>query len=70
MWEYCKMYRKTIFWLSAHGLFADKNDPYNDEAKAWERLSKDGWELVSVVADNDGEFHFYFKRLAPEKDKK
>jgi hypothetical protein len=61
-WEYCKLTGRTIYWLAAHGLFADKSDDYNDEAKAWDRLSRDGWELVSVVAGKDGVITSYFKR--------
>jgi hypothetical protein len=67
MWEYCKLYEKTIYWLAAHGLFADKRDDYSDEGKAWDRLSKDGWELVTVTADQDGKFNYFFKRPRAEK---
>ncbi len=70
MFEYCKLYKNTIYWLAAHGMFADKNDPMGEEAKAWERLSKEGWELVSVVADDKGEFNYFFKRPAQQAAKK
>jgi hypothetical protein len=68
VWEYAKFYKGTIFWLAARGLFADKSDAVgSDEAKAWSKLSEDGWELVSVVADADGQFAYFFKRPREEK---
>ncbi len=46
----------------ARGVFEDKGDRSASEAAAWDKLEKDGWELVSVVADAEGKLVPFFKR--------
>ncbi len=61
-WEHCELVGGTVKFLGAVGLFADKSDSYGQPAQAWKDLENEGWELVAVVADKDGQFHYFFKR--------
>ena len=60
--EHCKLSGGAITYLGRTGLFEDKADQAGNETKAWDKLEKEGWELVSVVADNEGRLIHYFKR--------
>ena len=66
-WEYAEMVGKKITSLGK-ALF--KEDRNLTEHGAWSQLGNDGWELVNVVADPDGEFHYFFKRPVEEKPQK
>jgi len=59
--EHCRLLNNKIAYLGRAGIFEDKGDSAGSEAKAWDQLEKDGWELVTVVADKDGPAA-YFKR--------
>jgi len=61
-WEHCELIGGKVLFLSASGLFADKSDSYGNPAKAWHDLENEGWQLVAVAADKDGQFHHFFKR--------
>lgn len=64
-WEHCELVGKQITYLTK-GLF--NKDSKSTEKGAWKELTDGGWELVSVVADAEGVFHYFFKRpVAPEK---
>jgi hypothetical protein len=66
-WEYAEMVGKTVKLLGKR-LFRKE---FNlTERGAWDELGDEGWELVSVVADAQGEFHYFFKRPVEEKAKK
>ncbi|HLF25136.1 MAG TPA: hypothetical protein VJG32_02270 [Anaerolineae bacterium] len=60
--EHCRLAENKIAYLGRTGLFEDKGDSTRGEANAWDHLEKDGWELVSVVADKSGQHVAYFKR--------
>ena len=58
-WEHCELDGKTVTVLGK-GLF--RREFNLTERGAWNELGSDGWELVSVVPDAKGEFHYFFKR--------
>lgn len=60
--EHCRLVGSRITYLGRAGLFEDKADQAGSEAKAWDYLEKEGWELVAVVTDKDGKPVAYFKR--------
>jgi hypothetical protein len=62
--EHCRLAGGKITYLGRTGVFEDKGDSVRNEAGAWDHLEKDGWELVSVVVDKDGQHAAYFKRPA------
>ncbi|MBN1936218.1 MAG: hypothetical protein JW934_16235 [Anaerolineae bacterium] len=68
--EYCKLvstglaYR--IIYLGHDSIFEDKQDRIANEFRAWDRLEKEGWELVSVVSDPKMQLVAYFKRSVGE----
>ncbi len=64
-WEHCKLVDGTVTYLGARGLLADKRDRHLSEAKAWDELEKEGWELVAVVIDPEEKFNYFFKRPKP-----
>ena len=60
--EHCKLTGTRIEYLGRVGLFEDKKDATGSEARAWDFLEKQGWELVTVVPSARGEAVAYFKR--------
>ena len=68
-WQHCKLEGNRVRFLGASGLFKDKADTHLSERSAWNKLEDEGWELVSVVPDPDGELIFFFKRPAPPENK-
>ncbi len=60
--EHCRLVGTKITYLGRAGMFEDKGDQAGNEFKAWDHLEKDGWELVGVVVDKNGEHVTYFKR--------
>jgi hypothetical protein len=65
--EHCRLTGTQVQYLGRTGLFEDKSDSSGSEAKAWDWLEKQGWELVTVVSDKDGNPVAYFKRPYGEK---
>ena len=63
-WEHCELVGKTVTVLGK-GVLAKEFKIR--ERGAWHELGDRGWQLVSVVADPEGEFHYFFKRPAEEK---
>ncbi len=62
LFEHCKLVGTQIVYLGRVGVFEDKGDRSASEAHAWDKLEKDGWELVTVVTDSDGKLVPFFKR--------
>jgi len=62
LFEHCKLVGTQIVYLGRVGVFEDKGDRSANEAAAWDKLEKDGWELVTVVTDSDGKLVPFFKR--------
>jgi hypothetical protein len=60
--EHCRLIGNRITYLGRAGIFEDKKDKTRGEFNAWDYLEKEGWELVSVVTDKDGQQVAYFKR--------
>lgn len=60
--EHCKLVGDRITYLGRNGVFEDRRDRTLGEFQAWDRLEKDGWELVSVVIDAEGQQVAFFKR--------
>ena len=60
--EHCRLIGTQIEYLGRTGLFEDKGDKIGSEAKGWDWLEREGWELVSVVMDRAGQPIAYFKR--------
>lgn len=60
--EHCRLEGSRITYLGRAGLLEDKSDRAGNEAKAWDYLEKEGWELVAVVGGKDGQHVAYFKR--------
>jgi len=60
--EHCRLIGARITYLGRAGIFEDKRDQTWNEFSAWDHLEKEGWELVSVVANKDGQHVAYFKR--------
>jgi hypothetical protein len=59
-WEHCELKGSRVVVMSRGGL--RRKDVKLVEYNAWKDLEEDGWELVSVVLDQDGEFRYFFKR--------
>ena len=66
-WQHCKLRGNRVSFMGAAGMFENKADAHIGERAAWSKLEDEGWELVSVVADPEGEFVCFFKRPAPSK---
>lgn len=64
-WQHCKLEGHRVTFLGAAGVFENKADSHLGHRTAWSKLEDEGWELVSVVTDTEGESVFYFKRQAP-----
>ncbi len=62
LFEHCKLVGTQIVYLGRVGVFEDKGDRSANEAAAWDKLEKDGWELVTVVTDAEGKLVPFFKR--------
>lgn len=60
-WEHCVLVGKTVTVLGKGLLHKEFKIT---ERGAWNELGDQGWQLVSVVHDGAGEFHYYFKRPA------
>ena len=60
--EHCRLAGTRVTYLGRDGLFEDRKDRRAGEFRVWDYLEKEGWELVSVVADEEGQHVFYFKR--------
>jgi hypothetical protein len=67
-WQHCKLEGSRVSYLGAAGVFNNKADSHLGERSAWKKLEEDGWQLVSVITDQDGEPVCYFKRLAPAEE--
>ena len=63
-WEHCKLEGSKISFLGAAGVFENKADAHISKRAAWSKLEDEGWELVSVTLDAEGEQVFFFKRPA------
>jgi hypothetical protein len=61
-WQHCRLKGNRVHFLGASGIFDNKADAHLTERGAWSKLEEEGWELVSAVADPEGEFIFFFKR--------
>jgi len=64
-WQHCKLEGSRVTFLGAAGVFENKADAHLGRRSAWSDLEDEGWELVSVVTDPEGELTFYLKRPAP-----
>jgi hypothetical protein len=60
--EHCRLEGNKIYYMGRRGLFEDKRDSPISEHAAWDHLEEDGWELVSVVINQDNQPVAYFKR--------
>ncbi len=65
-WEYCTLVGRRVAYLGAEKLFDNKADAYSSDRHAWDDLERNGWELVTVVANQGGELVHYFKRRLEE----
>lgn len=61
-YEHCRLIGSQIAYLGRDGLFESRKDRSWNEFRAWDLLEKEGWELVSVVVNEDGHEVAYFKR--------
>ena len=66
--EHCHLAGSRITYLGRDGLFEDKKDKTLSEYAAWYYLEKKGWELVSVIVDQEGKTVSYFKRPFTKKN--
>lgn len=64
-WQYGELIGKTFKVLGKTIL---RKQYRITEHGAWDDLGDDGWELVSVVADEKNEFHYFFKRPVPDNE--
>jgi hypothetical protein len=60
--EHCQLIGTKITYLGRAGILEDKRDKTRNEFNAWDYLEREGWELVAVTTDKDGEQVAYFKR--------
>lgn len=60
--EHCRLIGTRITYLGRAGILEDKSDQTRNEFRAWDYLEKEGWELVTVVTDENGQQVAYFKR--------
>ena len=60
--EHCRLIGNKIVYLGRDLIFEDKKDRTWTELSAWDYLEKEGWELVAVVTDKNGQQVAYFKR--------
>lgn len=67
-WQHCKLVGNKVCFLSAANVFDNKSDAHITERVAWSKLEDDGWELVSVIMNEDGEREFFLKRPKPSED--
>lgn len=67
--EHCRLKGSEIEYLGRTGVFENREDRTRGSDQAWDRLEKEGWELVAVVVDSDdGKLIHYFKRpFVPQK---
>ncbi|HNT75219.1 MAG TPA: hypothetical protein PKH77_09390 [Anaerolineae bacterium] len=61
-WQHCKLQKSRVTFLGASGVFENKRDVYVREPSAFSNLEDEGWELVTVLPDPDGDFVYFFKR--------
>lgn len=66
-WQHAEMVGSTVTVL---GRTLFRKQFRLTERGAWDELGDDGWELVSVVPDAQGEFHYFFKRPVEDKKKR
>jgi hypothetical protein len=67
-WQHCKLQKNQVEFLGASRVFENKKDVYPRERAAFSTLEDQGWELVTVLPDPDGDFIYFFKRLVTEED--
>jgi hypothetical protein len=60
--EHCQLTGTKITYLGRAGILEDKRDKTRSEFNAWDYLEREGWELVAVTTDKDGQQIAYFKR--------
>lgn len=60
--EHCRLSGTRVEYLGRIGLFEDRGDKTGSNARAWDWLEKEGWELVAVAPDKKGEHVYYLKR--------
>ena len=66
-WQHCKLQKNRVTFLGAAGVFENKKDAYVSDRSAFSRLEDEGWELVTVLPDPDGDFIYFFKRRMIEE---
>jgi hypothetical protein len=62
--DHCRLIGSQITYLGRDGLFESRRDMSWNEFSAWDLLEKEGWELVTVIVNEDGHEVAYFKRPA------
>jgi len=60
--EHCRLIGTRITYLGRAGMLEDKRDRTLSKVGAWDYLEKAGWELVTVVIDEDGQHVAYLRR--------
>ena len=67
-WQHCKLQGNRVTFLGARGVFENKKDAHMTDRAAFGSLEEEGWELVSVLPDPEGqgEFVYFFKRPLSE----
>ncbi|MBN2007472.1 MAG: hypothetical protein JXA21_29270 [Anaerolineae bacterium] len=61
-WQHCRLQKNRVNFLGAAGVFENKKDLYVSEQAAFSHLEDEGWELVTVLTDPDGDYVYFFKR--------
>ena len=67
-WQHCTLIGNKVRFLGAASVFENKSDAYMTERSAWSKLEDEGWLLVSVVVDGDGNLVHYLRRPASPEE--
>ncbi|MFP4344235.1 MAG: hypothetical protein ACLFU8_06055 [Anaerolineales bacterium] len=67
-WQHCRLQGNRVTFLGARGVFENKKDAHMSARAAFDTLEDEGWELVTVLPDpeGEGEFIYFFKRPVSE----